>query len=101
MDLPPIGFFECNFDGASKNNPDLARFGRVFRDLRGRVKINFYVYMGVNCTNTAELMACITGIQIYKCWNFFPLIMEGDSKLIISLTTRIQNNTHASKLAQG
>ena len=62
------------------------------------MKSIFYGPMRINNNEDAKIMACIPGIHISKCWNIFPLIMEGDSKLIISLTTIIQNNTPASKL---
>ena len=56
--------------------------------------------MGINDNNTTELMAHNSGVQIAKPWNLFPLILEGDSKLIISLAIKIQNGTPTSKIAQ-
>ena len=65
------------------------------------MKSIFYGPMRINNNEDANIITCISRIPISKCWNIFPLIMEGDSNLIISLATRLQNSTPASKMDLG
>ena len=49
-----IGSFKVNFDGASKGNPRLARYGGVVRDLKGNIQGLFLGFVGKYTNNIAE-----------------------------------------------
>jgi ribonuclease HI len=55
-------------------------------------------FMGHDTNNSVELWGLIKGIQLASFLNLQPLIIEGDSKVIISLATKIINGTDPEKI---
>jgi hypothetical protein len=95
---PPPGFCKLNFDGASKGNPGPAGFGAVLRDSTGQIKYLLAGHLGHDSNNSTELWGLIRGIQLASDLNMTHLIIEGDSKVIISLATKIINGTDPEKV---
>ena len=54
--------------------------------------------MGHEKNNVAELSELIECIRIALNLNLLPLIAEGDSQIILSLATRLQNKAHKEKI---
>ena len=54
--------------------------------------------MGHENNNATELSGIIEGIRMAMNLNFLPLIAEGDSQIILSLATRLQNGAHKEKI---
>jgi hypothetical protein len=52
---PPQGFNKMNFDGASKDNPRLASYGGVFRDVKGKIIKRFDGHNISNSNNVIKL----------------------------------------------
>jgi len=89
--------FKLKFDGASKGNPGPAGYGSVIRNNEGRILGVQWRNIGINTNNITELEGLIMGVQwvIQKGWK--PLIIEGDSKLIITMARKIQLGQKATK----
>jgi ribonuclease HI len=54
--------------------------------------------LGHDTNNSTELWGLIRGIQLASELNLQPLIIEGDSKVIITLVTKIINGTDPEKI---
>jgi ribonuclease HI len=54
--------------------------------------------LGYDTNNSTELWGLIRGIQLASELNLQPLIIEGDSKVIITLVTKIINGTDPEKI---
>ena len=54
--------------------------------------------MGLDSNNVAELEGMVVGLTIVFRRNILPLIVEGDSTIILSLATKIHNGTPVSKV---
>jgi hypothetical protein len=85
---PPC-FLNLNFDGATKGNPRPTCFGAVIRYITVQIKHLREGFMGYDTNNSSELWGLIKGLQLSLDLNLQPLIIEGDSKVIISLATKI------------
>lgn len=95
--LPP-GFCKLNFDGASKGNPGPIIFGVVIRDGACQLEYLMEGYLRHDTSNSVELLGLIRGIQLASDLNLTHLIIEGDSKIIISLVAKIINGTDPEKI---
>eukprot|EP00253_Pinus_taeda_P034383 PITA_34383 len=96
---PPPNSFMLNFDGASKGNPGATGYGGVIRDHTGQVLKVFFGSIGWNTNNVAELEGLWQGLNIAQKDNFFPLIVEGDSQILINMAIKIQQGTEAQKIS--
>jgi hypothetical protein len=73
--VPPLlGFHKVNFDGTSKGNP------------------------GYDTNNSAEIWGLIKGVKMSLYQNLTQLIIEGESKIIIDLETKILNGRDPGKI---
>ncbi|KAK1549737.1 hypothetical protein Q3G72_006906 [Acer saccharum] len=54
-----------NVDGSALGKPGPARIGGVLRDSKGKVLCMFSFYVGVQDSNTAELMAIHKAVDLY------------------------------------
>jgi hypothetical protein len=83
---PPHGFLKLNFDGASKGNPGPVRDLEVSSETT-RVPLSclYYGAIGHDKNNVAELSGLLHGLRIARQRELFPLLVEGDSQLIISM----------------
>eukprot|EP00253_Pinus_taeda_P027831 PITA_27831 len=91
--------YKLNFDGAAKGNPGLAGYGGVFRNELGAALHIYYGTIGKDTNNAAELEGLWKGICITNQKNFFPLEVEGESLILITVATKIQAGTSAAKIA--
>jgi len=96
---PPNNSYKLNFDGASKGNPGQAGFGGIIRDSKGNLKQLYYGSLGWDTNNSAELEGLWQGLSIAKELNLKPLLIEGDSQIIINMAKRIQNGSQTRKVA--
>eukprot|EP00253_Pinus_taeda_P026720 PITA_26720 len=96
---PPINTYKLNFDGASKGNPGQAGFGGIIRDSKGSLLQLYFGNIGWDTNNSAELEGLWQGLSIARELNLHPLMVEGDSQIIINMATRIQNGSQTRKVA--
>ena len=88
-DPPPENVFKLNFNGASKGNPGIAGFSGVIRNNDGDITHLFYGNSGFNSNNAAELDGLIAGLTLVKQKGLLPVIVEGDSAIILSMASKL------------
>lgn len=88
--LPTFNTFKLNFDGASRQNPGMAGYGGVVRDHTGAIHLIYHGNLGVNTNNAAELIALLQGLTLANRYRLTPLIVEGDSEIIIRMIRKLQ-----------
>jgi hypothetical protein len=88
---PPQTIFKLNFDGAAKGNPGLAGVGGVIRDLRGEILGIYWGCIGVNTNNVANLKVLLEGLEMSSTHGWFPIILEGDSQIILQMAEKLLN----------
>jgi len=71
----------------------------VFRNSLSQALYFFYGYIGQDTNNAAELEGLIHGLQLASNKDWFPLIVEGDSKIILRMAANIQNGQAATKVS--
>lgn len=96
---PPSGMVKLNFDGASKGNPGLAGYGGVFRNHTGIPILIFMGSIGWDTNNSAELEGLWRGIILAHRQKLFPLIIEGDSQILIRIANKLQNGSPVHKVS--
>ena len=94
---PPFGFSKLNFDGVVKGNPRLVGIRGVFKNSSGIYL--YYCNIGHKSNNVAGLAALSSRLQSTVCRSLFPLEVEGDFHLIISLARNIQCRVSVNKLS--
>jgi len=69
----------------------------VVRDDRGRIRGIAWGYLEISTNNVAELegLVMVLSWAIRKGWT--PLVVEGDSKIIIAMAARLQNGSTIAK----
>jgi len=85
----PKGFLKLNIDGSSKGNPGTTGHSEVLRDERGNILFIFYGHLGRATNNMAEVLAMEHCLEFLIQDNRHNVIVEVNSKLIISLVKRI------------
>ena len=88
-----------NFDGASKGNPGPAGYGGIFRNSQGEIEAIFYGSIGWDTNNSAELEGLWQGLNLARLYNFLPIIVEGDSQIVISMANQMLHGTNSAKVA--
>jgi ribonuclease HI len=96
--LPPFNFHKVNFDGTSKRNPGNSGYGAVIRKKTCQIQFLIAENMGYDTNNSMEIWGLIKGIQMDLNHNLTHLIIEGDSKVIIELATKIINGKDKEKI---
>jgi len=96
---PPKNSYKLNFDGASKGNPGAAEYGGILRDYEGIPIRIYFGNIGWDTNNSAELEGLWQGLLQAWNLNLQPLMVEGDSQILINMATRIQNGSLARKVA--
>jgi len=91
---------KLNFDGASKGNPGNSGFGEIFRNHQGVPLLSFFGSKGWDTNNSAELEGLWQGLIIAQDKGFFPLIIEGDSQIIINMVSKIMQGTPSHKVSK-
>jgi ribonuclease HI len=94
---PPERFIKVNFDGASKGNPGSAGFGAVLRDSNGKILGLEAGFLGDTTNNVAELTGLLRGLQSAIGKGYHQIILEGDSQVIIGLTTKLIHGGNLDK----
>jgi len=89
MDPAPFNTFKLNFNGASRQNPGMAGYGGVVRDHTGAIHLIYHGNIEVNTNNDAELIALLQGLTLVGRYKLLPLIVEGDSEIIIRLIRKL------------
>lgn len=85
---PPVGIFKFNFDGASKGNLGLARFGCVIRDHVHNVIGALYGLLAVCDAITAETTSLLIGLSEVNHLGLYGCEVEGDLAVVISWENR-------------
>eukprot|EP00253_Pinus_taeda_P025694 PITA_25694 len=96
---PPKLSFKLNFDGASKGNPGIAGFGRIFRNDKGLPLLIYCGNIGWDTNNSTELEGLWQGPLLSRNHSFHPLEVEGDSQILINMAKHLLNGSHAKKIA--
>ena len=80
-----MGTFKLDFDGVEKGNPSPAGYGGVIRNIEGNVLSVFWGDLGETMNNVTKLEGLVSGLRwaLQQLW--IPLLVEGDSMLIISM----------------
>ena len=92
--------FQLNFDGASKGNPGKAGYGGVFRDHYGIPQLIFLGSKGWDSNNSAEFEGLWQGLTLAQDKSFFPLIIEGDSQIIINMVTKLMQGSPIHRVSR-
>ena len=95
----PPRVFKLNFDGASRGNPGQARFGGLVRDHEGRIRIVFMGSIGEDTNNSAKLEGLLHGAEMLIRRGFLPMIIEGDSNILISAAKRLLSGQKTEKIS--
>ena len=96
---PPFRVFQLNFDGASRGNPGQTGFGGVIRDHQGKPLTTFFGSIGWNTNNATELESLWRGLTLAQEHRYFPLIVEGDSQILINMALKIQQGSSIHKFS--
>jgi len=96
---PPENMFQLNFDGASKGNLGNASFGGIFRNHKGTPILTFLGSIGWDTNNSVELEGLWQGLLVAHDKDLFPLIIEGDSQIIIKMVSRILQGSPPCKVS--
>ena len=97
---PPEGTFKLNIDGAAKGNPVPAGYGGVIRNSEGTILSLFWGSIGSITNNMAELEGLINGLIWARQTRKMPLMVEGDSQIIINTARKIQEGTLTSQISK-
>ena len=97
---PPVNMIKLNFNGASKGNPGNSGFGGIFKDHQGAPLLSFFGSEGWDTNNSTELEGLWQGLIIAQHKGFFPLIIEGDSQIIINMVSKIMQGTPSHKVSK-
>jgi len=71
----------------------------VFRNSLGQALSIFHGYIGQDSNNAAELEGLIHGLELAHLNDWFPLIIEGDSKIILKFAMNIQSGKAPAKVS--
>lgn len=95
---PPRHVIQLNFDGASKGNLGKAGFGGIFRDHKGAPLLTFIGSNGWDTNNSVELEGLWQGLLLAQTHGFFPLMIEGDSQILINMVNKILHGPPSNKV---
>lgn len=91
--------YKINFDRASKGNLGLTGFGGAIRNSEGQLVGLYWGYMGMNSNNVEELRGLLEGLTMATQQGWLPLILEGDSQVILQLANKLLHGKSVSKVA--
>ncbi|XP_073138423.1 uncharacterized protein [Henckelia pumila] len=81
---PNFGHFKLNSDGCSKGGGE-SGIGGIIKDHLGNPILSYHDSIGVGTNTRAELCAILKGLQLCKLYNLFPLWLEVDSMVALSI----------------
>jgi ribonuclease HI len=91
-------FQKFNFYGTLKGNPGLSSLGAIIRNNKGQIHSLTTEIMGFDTNNSVEIWGLIKEVQLALDHNLTFLIIEGESKVIIDLETKILNGRDPEKI---
>ena len=97
-DPPPNNMFKLNFDGVSNGNPSLIGFGGAIQNSEGKIMGICWGCLSENTNNVAELKGLLAGFVMAIQHSWFPIILEGDSCLILQMVTKLLHGKPVSKV---
>lgn len=86
---PEEGTIKLNYDGATKGNSSSTGFEGVFKNAQGEVLWIYESNIGSSTNNMVELHALEHGITIAKSHKYSPLIIKGDSTLVMVVSKKL------------
>jgi ribonuclease HI len=98
-EAPETGYHKLNFDGASKGNPGPTGYGAVIRNTKGEILHIVAGNLGHNTNNAVEIWGLLRGLQAAKDQEIFPIIVEGDSQIVIHLLCHLLNGADPEKIS--
>ena len=90
--------FKINFDGAPKGNPGPTRFGGAIHNSEGKMVGLCWGYISENSNNVAKLKGLLDGLSMAAQHGWFHIILEGDSRLILQMATKLLHGKQVSKV---
>ena len=96
---PLVSMYKLNFDGASKGNPSPTGYGGAIHNLEGWSVGLYQGYIGMNSNNVEELRGLLEGLTIAIQHGWLPLILEGDSQVILQMSSKLLHDKSISKVA--
>ena len=96
---PPPNMFKLNFYGASKEKPGPNGFRGAIRNSESSMVGLYWQYIRENTNNVVELKGLHVGIAMASTYGWFPIILEGDSQLILQMTTKLLHGKMINKVA--
>lgn len=98
---PPLkNMFKLNFDGALKGNPDPTGFEGSIRNAEGKMVGLCWGYIGENRNNVAKLKGLVVGFSMAIQQGWLPIILEGDSQVILQMVTKLLHGKPVSKVVE-
>ena len=96
---PPNGFLKLSFDGTSKGNLGKAGYGFILRNNIGKMLGYGYGFLGIESNIAAQIEGLVQGLEwvLENCHEL--IIMEGDSQMVIHLTSKLHNGSQSSKVS--
>ena len=94
----PENVFKLNFGGVSKGNSGRAGFSGVIRNNHGSITHLFYGNSGFNSNNAVEPDGLIAGLSLVQQKGLLPIIVEGDSAIILSMASKLLHGSQVSKV---
>lgn len=98
---PSAGSYKLNFDGhAAKGNPGQAGFGGAIQNHLGEIMWAYWGSVGWDTNNVDELEGILAGMALVANLNIQPVILEGDSQIIINLAKKLQQGYQVNKITK-
>lgn len=95
---PPPHMIQLNFDRACKDNRGKAGYGGIFWNHKGNVLLTFLGSVGRDTNNSAELEGLWQGLLLAELHGYSPLIIEGDSHILINMVNNILQGTPSHRV---
>ena len=96
---PSLQVFKLNFDGASKGNLGSTTLGGAFRNSRGRIIGLYCNFIGANTNNVVDLKALMAELHMAVNNFWLPVIIEGDSQIILQIASKLLHGKPIDKVA--
>lgn len=97
---PPANMHKLNFDAASKGNLGWEGFGGAICNSNGKLESLYWGYMGRNSNNILELRGLLASLTMGTQHGWMPIILEGDSQVILQMATKLLHGRHVSKVVE-
>lgn len=78
--------------------PRKSRYGGIFRNHEGQPLLYFFGSIGWDTNNFAKLEGLWQGMKLADQHNFYPILIEGDTQILINMATQIQQGRSSSRV---